>query len=89
MAYSQAVVLMGGIAHIPLLITPFWIIDKRLGKAYNDTLKLKKEEELKRKEEELAKKKILEDALAAKQQSLKELEGQEKQISLDSPNENN
>ena len=61
MAYSQATILIGGIMHIPILITPFWIIDKRYSKTYQKALELKekeKEEEKKKaaiqKEKELA-----------------------------------
>ena len=34
MAYSEAKVLIGGLAHIPILITIFWLIDKRMGRMF-------------------------------------------------------
>ena len=34
MAYSQATVLIGGIAHVPILVGLLWTVDKRAGKSH-------------------------------------------------------
>ena len=34
MAYSEAKVLIGGLAHIPILIGIFWVIDRRIGRKF-------------------------------------------------------
>ena len=41
MAYSQALVIAGGLAHIPVLTGFFWVVDKRTGKAYEEQKKAK------------------------------------------------
>ena len=37
MAYSQSTVVIGGLAHIPILITLVWLFDKRTRKSYDAT----------------------------------------------------
>ena len=37
MAYSQSLVVIGGLAHIPILITLVWLFDKRTRKSYDAT----------------------------------------------------
>ena len=34
MAYSQTVVVLGGLVHVPIAIAQFWMFDKRMSKAY-------------------------------------------------------
>ncbi len=57
MAYSQTLVLIGGIAHVPILTGLLWSVDKRMGKTYKA--------EQAAKEEAAAKAKAQADAAAA------------------------
>ena len=82
MAYSQAVVLAGGIAHVPVLITFLKFLDSKTLKLHNQ-----KAQVIAKEKEAAAKVAAAEKAAREKAEQIAKLEAQSKAASIEPPNE--